>query len=253
MKNLISVTLFLTFWLIIFSPICAQTHTDENGSEKQPNKVFLIDDFENDRVGRLPHKWYNRDGERRPFLYPEEERASYKYQVVEENGNKYLHYDGTRAKHINFPLLYREDLNIYETPILRWRWRVHEIPEGGNEGDEDRNDTAASIYVVFDMGRVALFKKVPKSIRYTWSSTLKEGTELSEFFGNQKIVVMKSGTEGLGRWHTFQRNIVEDYRRLFGDDPPEKPLAILLLSDGNSTGQRAVADYDDIALLPVMQ
>lgn len=213
--------------------------------------AIVIDDFEDDEVGLLPHKWYNRDGQRQPINYPDDERVPYRYRVMEEDGNKYLHYEGTTAKHLNFPLINKEGINIYETPILQWRWRVSDIPEGANEGEKGYNDAAASIYVVFDMGRVALFKKVPKSIRYSWSSTLKEGTELSEFFGNQKIIVVKSGSDGLDRWHTFQRNIVEDYRRLFGDDPPNKPLAILLLSDGNSTGKRAEGDYDDIELLPL--
>ena len=49
-------------------------------------------------------------------------------------------------------------------------------------------------------------------------------------------------------WQTFERNIVEDYKRLFGDSPPSKPLAILLLSDGNDTKDRVSADYDNILL-----
>ena len=109
--------------------------------------------------------------------------------------------------------------------------------------------TDAGDYVVFDLGRV-LFKKVPKSIRYTWSSSLPKGKEMSKFFGNQKIVVVGSGSRGTGGWKTFRRDIVEDYKRLFGDDPPETPLAILVLSDGDNTDSVAEADYDDIMLLP---
>jgi hypothetical protein len=130
---------------------------------------------------------------------------------------------------------------------LSWKWRIHDLPEGANEDSNSLNDTAASIYVVFDMGKV-LFKKVPKSIRYTWSSSLPAGTELSKFYGNQKIVVMGSGMPEEKGWMHFQRNIIEDYRRLFGDAPPSKPLAILLLSDGDSTNDFVKADYDDIML-----
>ena len=164
-------------------------------------------------------------------------------------GNKYLRYAGTKARHVNFPLKNRPQVNIYKTPILSWRWRVEKLPKGGNEKDDDYNDTAASIYVVFDMGHI-LFKRVPKSIRYTWSSTLKKGTEVSKFFGNQKIIVVESGPSQEGKWITFQRNIVKDYKRLFGEDPPKTPLAILILSDGDNTKSRAIADYDDIMLKP---
>lgn len=217
--------------------------------QKKPNGTVIIDNFENDAIGDLPREWYNRNGERQPINYPMKERKTYKYQIKRENGNQYLHYEGSYAKHLNFPLI-NKDVNIYETPILTWKWRVTEVPKGANEDDNSRNDTAASIYVVFDLGHV-LFKKVPKSIRYTWSSTLEKGTHVSKLFGNQHIVVVESGTSDTGKWITFQRNIVEDYKKFFGDDPPKKPLAILILSDGDSTGEEAIADYDDIELLPV--
>ncbi|HCI70971.1 MAG TPA: hypothetical protein DHV30_10385 [Balneola sp.] len=147
-------------------------------------------------------------------------------------------------------MLNKEEIDIYKTPILSWKFRIHEIPVGANEDDGDKNDAAASVYIAFDLGRV-LFKKVPKTIRYTWSSTLPVGTELSKFYGNQKIIVIGTGNNNQGEWQTFERNIVEDYKRLFGDDPPNKPLALLILSDGNNTKSMVKADYDDFKLKSV--
>ncbi|MEP1150176.1 MAG: DUF3047 domain-containing protein [Balneola sp.] len=213
----------------------------------QPKKVFEIEDFEQDEIGNLPQKWFNQKGEAKPISYTGELRKTYHYEVLKENDNKFLRFEGKRGKHMSFPLLEEKDIDIFETPILSWRWRIHEIPNGANEDDSDKNDTAASIYVAFDLGRV-LFKKVPKTIRYTWSSSLPVGTELSKFYGNQKIIVMGSGNDGKGDWQTFERNIVEDYKRLFGDNPPRKPLAILILSDANNTSNISKADYDDILL-----
>lgn len=207
----------------------------------------LLEDFQKDEIGMLPHRWYDRDTNYRLLEYNERVKSTYKYKVLEENGNKFLRYKGSKAMHINLPLGNRENLNIHETPILNWDWRVHSIPEGGNEDSKNLNDVAASVYVVFDLGRV-LFKKAPMSIRYTWSSTLPVGTELSKFFGNQKIVVVASGKEDFGEWVSFERNIVEDYERLFGETPPEKPLALLILSDGDDTGEFIEADYDNIIL-----
>jgi len=206
----------------------------------------IIDTFEDDSLGDLPEEWYNRDGKIKPAENAHE-ASLFRYYITEEKGNKFLQYKGTKARHLNFPLVNRPNVDIYKTPILSWKWKVEKLPAGGNERDDDYNDTAASIYVVFDMGHV-LFKKVPKSIRYTWSSTLDKGTELSKFFGNQKIIVVESGHDKEGKWVTFQRNIVKDYERLFGDAPPKTPLAILILSDGDNTQSRAVAAYDDILL-----
>lgn len=216
----------------------------------------LLENFENDTVGTLPYKWYDRDGNKRLVNYDKSFSRHYLYEVVESehsDPNKFLRYKGSRAKHINLPLINKDrdniyNINIYETPILSWKVRAHKLPKNAREDKDDYNDSVASVYVVFDMGRVALFKKVPKTIRYTWSTLLDEGTKTSKLFGNQQIVVVKSGKEDLGEWITFERNIVEDYRQLFGDDPPRTPMAILIMSDGDSTGSWVMADYDDIML-----
>ncbi len=222
--------------------------TSINGfSQNTDTKIYYIEDFEDEAVGGLPLNWYNQLADKKTYEFSEQLRKSYNYEIMEENGNKFLRFDGIKGKHLNYPLADKNDINIHETPLLNWKWRIHTIPEGANEKNDSTNDVAASIYVVFDMGRV-LFKKVPKSIRYTWSSTLPEGKELTKFFGNQRIVVVGTGENNIGEWQTFERNIVQDYKRLFGDTPPKQPIAILMLSDGISTGKAAKADYDDIYL-----
>ncbi len=238
----------LALLLLMFSNANAQA-TDREGIntiKKLSNGVVLLENFEDVEVEHLPADWYSRDGSDRPATYEGSLRDSYNYYVVQQGDNKFLRYSGTTAKHLNFPLV-NKDINILETPILSWKWRIWDLPDGASEADE--NDVAASIYVVFGLGHV-LWKEVPKSIRYTWSSTLPEGTVLSKFFDNQKVVVVESGADGLGQWKTFEQNIVEDYKRLFGEPPPKTPLAILILSDGDNTGNTAIADYDDIKLKP---
>jgi len=215
--------------------------------ERKQDGAIIIDDFQNDEVGHLPKGWYNRNGKRQPINYEEgPKKAAYKYTIKKNGPNKFLRYAGQSARHMNFPLANKDGVNIDKTPILSWKWRVFQVPKGANEDNSDLNDTAASIYVVFDVN----WLKIPEVIRYTWSTTLPVGTELSKNMGKQKIIVVASGTEKAGRWLTFERNIVEDYKRLFGSEPPEKPLAILILSDADSTGDNSVADYDDIILKP---
>ncbi|HAH51302.1 MAG TPA: hypothetical protein DCL80_08555 [Balneola sp.] len=234
--------------LLIMSTILSQNLYSQSESEKR--KIFFIEDFEKDEIGDLPASWYNQKGEAKPIYYEGELRKTYHYAVEKEGGNKFLRFEGNRGKHMSYPLLNKEEIDIYKTPILSWKFRIHEIPVGANEDDGDKNDAAASVYIAFDLGRV-LFKKVPKTIRYTWSSTLPVGTELSKFYGNQKIIVIGTGNNNQGEWQTFERNIVEDYKRLFGDDPPNKPLALLILSDGNNTKSMVKADYDDFKLKSV--
>jgi len=207
---------------------------------------IMVEDFSNEKKGTLPARWFDQRAERVPAYYTDKDQTRYLYSVKEEDGNKFLRFDGVRGVHLNFPIREVENYNINDYPILSWKWRAHVLPEGGNEDRGSTNDVTASIYVVYSLN----WLRIPRVIRYTWSSTLPVGTELSKNFNNQKIVVVESGEEKLGEWVTFERNIREDYRRLFGGRPPGRPLAILILSDGNSTGTPAKADYDEIRFLP---
>lgn len=220
-----------------------------NTVEFGENGVVYLEDFEHYRTGSIPDEWYNRDGDRIPATYDEPIRSEYKYKIVEQNGNKFLRYEGTEAKHLNFPLIDKKRINIQETPILKWDWRIFDIPEGGDEDSSSMNDVAASVYVVFDTSRI-LFQKVPVSIRYTWSSKYPVGSVFSKLRGRQRIVVVGTGENGLGKWQTVERNILEDYKNIFGKTPPRTPIAMLILSDADETLSYTKADYDNFELHP---
>lgn len=228
----------------------AQPREAINNIEFGDDGVVYLENFQHYKVNSIPNEWYNRDGDNIPATYEEPYYSKYKYRVVEEDSNKFLRFEGIEAKHLNFPLIDKEGLNIHETPILRWDWRIHDIPEGGDENSTNMNDVAASVYIVFDTSRI-LFQKVPVSIRYTWSSKHPVGSVFSKLRGRQRIIVVGTGTENLGKWKTFERNIVEDYMRFFGEKPPSKPIALLILSASDDTRSFTKADYDNFELHPV--
>ncbi len=207
------------------------------------NGNILLDDFKGDQVGSMPSKWFVRDGDVRLMDLAADKKTRYRYRVVEEEGKKYLRYSGMDAMHIGLPIHETSEIDLGTHPILSWEWRVHAVPVGGNEDVERLNDTAASVYVVFELSGIF---RIPKVIRYTWSSTLPRDTYLSK--GKQKILVMESGMSRRGEWMRFERNIVDDYRNYFGEEPPKRPLAILILSDANNTGTFAFADYGPLLL-----
>ena len=60
--------------------------------------------------------------------------------------------------------------------------------------------------------------------------------------------VLRSGPGELGRWLTERRNVLEDYRRVFGEDP-EDPRALALSIDTNDTHSEAEALIGRIAFL----
>ncbi len=250
--------LFLSLILLVTDKSKAQDTKYIHSLATSEDGGLMVEDFEGDSVGQLPYNWFEQRGVNRPYNYPEDIKKDYFYriaceQIPNSKINQFLRFDGIKAKHLNFPLHQVKNLNLNETPVLYWKWRIWDIPAGADERNNKVNDTAASVYVVFKVKRMALVKELPQSIRYTWSSSLPIGTEITTFFGHQKIVVVGTGQPSNlnGEWMAFSRNLKEDYERLFGEKMPTTPLAILLLSDGNSTNDLVKADYDDIGFYPI--
>jgi hypothetical protein len=210
------------------------------------NGSVLLEDFQSDIPGDLPANWFNRNGDRNPISYTGALRQEYQYAVRSENGRHFLRYEGSQAKHLLLPLGANEEIDLRKTPILSWQWRIHNIPEGAREDNDTINDSAASVYVVWGFNML----RIPRVIRYTWSSTLAKGTEFTNNMNMQKVIVLGSGTQNQGQWQTFERNIVEDYETHFRGRAPRRPVAILILSDADNTGSFSKADYDMFMLNP---
>jgi hypothetical protein len=195
----------------------------------------ILEDFERSPADTLPVGWDWKD---------KDDDSHKPYRVREANGNKYLEATDEGESVI----LGRElEWNLDKYPIVSFRVRVNEIPQGADERYDDKVDSAAGIYFTVDK---SMFGLIPKSVKYVWSSTLPVGSAtIRDGIGRPWQVVFGSGREGLGEWHTYYFDLEQAYRDTFGEDPPSKPLGIGVLSDANSMGGKAYADYDDIRAL----
>jgi len=200
-------------------------------------EAVVLEDFEDDDEGSLPRGWTWRDGDN---------DKNKPYRVRVEDGNHYLEATDEGESVI----LGREiRWNLDEYPYLSFRVRVHRIPEGGDERDDRKVDSAAGLYITY---KKKVFGKIPESVKYVWSSTLPVGTAVRrEGIGRPWQVVFATGKDRLGEWRTFVFDLRQAYRDTFGGDPPSKPLGIGILSDANSLHSQAYADYDDIRVLRV--
>jgi hypothetical protein len=87
-----------------------------------------------------------------------------------------------------------------------------------------------------------------RAIVYVWSDKLAEGTAIrNPYTSNAFIVAAEAGQENVGKWVYEERNYYEDYRRLFGEEPP-KLGAVAVMTDTDDTGGEATAWYGDIIL-----
>ncbi len=184
---------------------------------------LALETFAQARVGQPPPGWKARKGD-----------IADVYVVREENGRKFLHAD---AKGVVVLIGKEARYDVKQYPILTWQWRITKLPRGADERKKETGDSAAGVYVIFGGW------PIPKSIKYVWSSTLPVGTRTDSPFASQtKIIVVESGAAKRGQWVAQRANVLQDYRSIFGEDPP-KTRGIGILSDADSTNSRAVADY----------
>ena len=188
--------------------------------------VVVLEDFSGDTPGKFPQSWM-----------PVKESGKELYLVVEDvvTKNRFLAVTD-RGESVQIGKKITWDIRSY--PVLKWSWRVTKLPFGASEANEETNDSAAGIYVVFDRAWFV----IPRTIKYVWSSTLRVGTVIKK--GYTRIVVLKSGVKEANRWAVESVNIYEDYKRFFNRKPVD-PQGIAILTDANATKSFAVADYDD--------
>jgi len=130
-------------------------------------------------------------------------------------------------------------------PWLRWSWKVAGTLTRGDEGVKGGDDYAARVYVIFP----GTFFWQTRAINYIWANRLPKGASTPNPFAprNVMMVAVESGGAGAGKWLSEERNVYEDYVRLFGEEPP-RAEGVALMTDSDNTGGEATAWYGDIVL-----
>jgi len=241
LRVLLSTVLLGLVWST-FSPIVAQDQ--DNGHAISDRAALVVDDFEDDEPGTFPEGWVFVKEGGGIKSYEESRESGEIVKVKREDGNRFVRLI-TKGEALRYTKRNGDDFewNLDERPRLKWRWRALELPEGASE--KGKNDTGGAVYVTFGkdwLGR-------PKSIKYTYSSSLPVGTVVS--FGPLKVIVVDSAVEPRqGEWQSVERYVINDYRQVFGGDPPNRPVSITMWSDSDTTGDTAKVDIDDLELLP---
>ena len=124
------------------------------------------------------------------------------------------------------------DVDVNQYPYLSWAWRVDALPPRGDVRKKDTDDQAAQVYVVFPRFPAMLRSQI---IGYIWDSTAPVNTVLTSPSNRMaKVIVLRSGSDRLGQWVTETRNVLEDYRRLYGESPPKAGKVSLLINSQNT-------------------
>ena len=166
------------------------------------------------------------------------------YQLLQENGR-------TVVKAVSRAAASGMVRKIHFDPsthrYLRWSWKVAHTIQHGNETTKVGDDFAARIYVIFP-GR---FFWQMKAINYIWANRLPVGEHVpNPFTSGAMMLAVESGNSKSGQWQLEERDLLADYRLLFGADP-QSADAIAIMTDTDNTGENAEAWYGDISLSTV--
>jgi hypothetical protein len=114
----------------------------------------------------------------------------------------------------SFSLQGEVNVDVKRYPILSWKWKVTQLPKGGDFRKSRTDDQAAQLFVAFTKA---------KAIVYIWDTTAPQGLMESTSpvpFMTVKVVVVRSGPAELGKWIAETRNVYEDFKKFYGDEPP---------------------------------
>lgn len=202
-----------------------------SGGSLAQDSVYWVDRFSMDKVKEgVPHGWKLEIKEGEPEL-----------QVVKEGEGVFVRFKSDKS---SFGLRKEFDLDIKEFPFLNWKWKVTQLPENGDFRDKETDDQAAQVYV--------LFPRFPARVNsdflcYYWESNPKnkglEGPSVA--WSKARVIVLQAGKEKLNQWVTEKRNVYEDYKRLFGKEPP-KGGGVAFYINSQHTQSSAESHLDEI-------
>lgn len=197
--------------------------------------VVTIEDWKTQTVGAkgIPDGWLGGQTWGLP---------QYDMTVGENDSHRFLH---LRSKIESSTI--RKDIkgkvDLKETPILEWTWKVTVLPTGADCRKKTADDQAAQLYVVWPRFPEAVRSQI---IGYIWDTTAPAGSIVkSQKTGTVTYIVVRSGSADLGKWLTERRNVVEDYRKIYGA-APDNPGVISIAIDSDDTSSSAESFFGSI-------
>ena len=216
--------------------------------------VIEVARFSRDAAGGLPDQW-------EPFvILPATPHTQ--YHLVATSKGTALEANADRAAS---GLYRRIRIDPKSHPIVEWRWNVLQPVAGADARVPTREDSPARLVISFhgDINRLDFQERITlrlykgltgqtlpyAMLMYIWAGALPAETVIpSEHTGKIQMIVLPSDQGHIGQWMNFRRNVLEDYRRVFGEEPSDI-VAVGVMSDSDDTRQQARAQFGDITFL----
>jgi hypothetical protein len=146
----------------------------------------------------------------------------------------------------SFGLEHSVNVDPAQMPFLTWRWKVAQLPGGGDFRSASTDDQAAQVLVAFSDRRI---------LTYIWDSSAPKGTmqnasniPLVHIFA----VVCRSGAAEANQWMAESRNVAADYEHAYGKTAP-RVTGLRLQINSQHTGTTAESYFGEVAFRSALQ
>lgn len=204
------------------------------------DKVIFRDDFEN------LDAW-------EPFFFSGIRRHT-TYEIQKQGESSVL---AATSSNSASALTSKKTFDIAEFPIVRWRWKVENLYANGNYRLKSGDDYPIRVYVFFDYDpenatpgtkiQYGLAKTIygqypPQNcLMYIWANRTSETEIVFNPFTKRSVMIpLQHGPQKIGQWVEERVNVLEDYRKAFGGDPPPK-ASLAIMNDSDNTGESSTS------------
>ncbi len=189
----------------------------------------------------------------RPLHFPKIEKYSL-YTIETKAADSYLKAESNVSASA---IVYKKKFNVYEFPRVSWQWKVEHVYQKGDAKTKAGDDYPLRIYIIFEYNpdKAGLWDKLKykaakliygeypphSSLNYIWANKKQAQTIItSAYTKKSKMILVQAGNAMLGKWLTYDVDIVEDYQKAFGTAPP-KMASIAIMNDSDNTGENSIS------------
>jgi len=171
------------------------------------NDKVVVAGFTSDRMEeRVPVGWELKKYKGTPVVKLEKMEDKFCLHMISDSKSSF----GIRKK---------LKINVEEYPFLNWRWKVVNLPVGGDIRNIDTDDQAMQVYIAFTPTGWPKKLNTPV-VGYIWDNEAPKELMVTSpqlLCNKVRYVIVRNKTDKLGEWYTEKRNLYEDYKRLFKD------------------------------------
>ena len=235
--------------VVLFASACAHTPNNNKAAVSQ------ITPFSSTKPGdAFPGGW-------QPLLFSKF-RAPTKFELIDDGGTTVAH---AMSENSSSVMMENLDVDPRQFPILTWRWKAPRLVPGANSTSRKTEDAPVRLIIAFDGDKEkltfsdqmtfaetrALLGLDPPyaTLEYTWGDGAPKESVIENGWNKRiRLLLARSGAERLGEWVTEKRNIADDFRRAFGEEPG-RILSIGIHCDSDATETKSEGFFGDIKFL----